>query len=79
MMKEIVLVMLAIDAESGDIDPTAPFMVISNRRGGRFNRPYRDEPTVIEQFRPGERQGQFEAVWNEKTGNWNFGKRVVDA
>jgi hypothetical protein len=78
-MKEFVLVILAVDAETGDIDPTAPFMVISNRRGGRFNRPYQDEPMVIEQFRPGERQARFEAEWNEETGNWIFGERVEDS
>jgi hypothetical protein len=34
------------------------------RRGPRCNRPYEDEPGVIEQFRPGERQARFQAVWN---------------
>ena len=78
-IKEVVLVMLAIDAETGDIDPTAPFMVNSRRRGARFNRLYHDEPLVIEQFHLGERQARFEAIWNDKTGNWIFGKRVADA
>jgi hypothetical protein len=34
---------------------------------------------VIEQFRPGERQVQFEAEWNDEKGDWIFGKRVDDA
>src|ERR1700676_801799 len=50
-MKEIVLVTLAVDTETGRIDPKAPFMVNSSRRGPRYNRPYEDEPSVIEQFR----------------------------
>ena len=54
-------------------------MVNSRRRGVRFNRPYQDEPMVVEQFRPGERQARFQAVWNYETGNWIFGKRVADA
>jgi hypothetical protein len=54
-------------------------MVNSSRRGFRYNRPYEDEPGVIEQFRPGERQGRFVAVWNEETGHWIFGRRVDDA
>ena len=78
-MKEVVLVTLAIDTETGEIDPKAPFMVTSRRRGFRYNRPYEDEPAVIEQFRPGERQGRFEAGWNEETGDWIFGRRVDDA
>jgi hypothetical protein len=77
--KEIVIVCLAIDAENGAIDPTAPFVVISHRsrllpnRGGV----YHNEPHVIAQFLPGERQARFEAEWTE--GQWKFGKRVIDA
>jgi hypothetical protein len=52
-------------------------MVNSRRRGTRYNRPYQDEPGVIEQFLPGERQVRFEAEWTE--GEWKFGKRVRDA
>jgi hypothetical protein len=78
-MKEIVIVCLAIDAKTGEIDPKAPFMVISRRRGPRYNRPYEDEPGVIEQFRPGERQVRFEAEWDDEKGDWTFGKRVDDA
>jgi hypothetical protein len=79
-MKEIVLVTLAIDTETGKIDPEAPFMVNSrSRRGARYNRPYQDEPGVIEQFRLGENQARFEAEWDDETGNWIFGKRVDDA
>ena len=78
-MKEIVLVSLAIDTETGEIDPEAPFMVNTRRRGPRYNCPYEDEPGVIEQFRPGERQVRFEAEWNDEKGDWIFGKRVDDA
>jgi hypothetical protein len=78
-MTEIVLVTLAIDTETGKIDPDAPFMVNSRRRGTRYNRPYYDEPEVIAQFRPGECQVRFEAEWNPKTGDWIFGRRIDDA
>ena len=78
-MKEIVLVTLAIDTETGEIDPKAPFMVNSHRRGLRYNRPYEDEPEVIAQFRPGECQVRFEAEWDDEKENWIFGKRVDDA
>jgi hypothetical protein len=83
-MKEIVLVTLAVDIETGEIDPEAPFMVNSRRRGPRYNRPYHDEPGIIEQFRPGEIQVRFEAKWEEaewedETGNWIFGKLMTDA
>jgi hypothetical protein len=54
-------------------------MVNSSRPGTRFNCPYQDEPSVIEQFRPDERQARFEAEWNDETGDWIFGKRVDDA
>jgi hypothetical protein len=33
VMKEIVLVTLAIDTETGEIDPKAPFMVNSSQPG----------------------------------------------
>jgi hypothetical protein len=78
-MKEIVIVCLAIDAETGAIDPTAPFVVIARQarlqphRGGV----YHNEPDVIAQFLPGERQARFEAEWAD--GDWKFGKRVADA
>ena len=78
-MKEIVIVCLAIDAETGAIDPTVPIVVIPSQprqqpyRGGV----YHNEPDVIAQFRPGERQARFEA---ERTDDgWKFGKRVADA
>jgi hypothetical protein len=79
VMTEIVLVTLAMDTETGEIDPPAPFMVDSSRRGPRYNRPHEDEPGVIEQFRPGEHRARFEAEWNDETGAWIFGKRVADA
>jgi hypothetical protein len=75
-MKEIVVVCLAIDAETGDIDPAAPFVVITTQRPARGG-VYYNEPDVIAQFMPGERQARFEAEWTE--GEWKFGKRVADA
>jgi hypothetical protein len=75
-MKEIVLVTLAIDAATGKIDPDAPFMV-NSRLPGR-SQPYQDEPGVIAQFGPGELQARFEAEWDDESGNWIFGKRVLD-
>ena len=78
-MKEIVLVTLAIDTGTGEIDPTAPFMVNSRRRGTLYNRPYYDEPQDIAQFWPGEERARFEAEWNAETENWIFSKRVDDA
>jgi hypothetical protein len=75
-MKEIVLVTLAIDTATGKIDPGAPFMV-NSRLPGR-SQPYQDEPGVIAQFRPGELQARFEAEWDDESGNWIFGKRVLD-
>jgi hypothetical protein len=76
-MKEIVLVTLVIDAETGDIDPTAPFVVTPpppHRRGV-----YENEPDVIAQFLVGERQARFEAEWSEQDGECRFGNRVRDA
>jgi hypothetical protein len=77
-MKEIVLVTLAIDTQTGEIDPKAPFMVNSRWRGPRYNRPYDDEPGVMEQFQPGETQVRFEAEWNAETEDWIFGRRIDD-
>jgi hypothetical protein len=82
-MKEIVLVTLAIDAATGAVDSTAPFMVIPRRRAlqrlpGRGG-VYEKEPAVIEQFRPGEREARFEAEWSKQHGGWMFGKRIEDA
>jgi hypothetical protein len=75
-MKEIVLVTLAIDVATGKNDPGAPFMV-NSRIPGR-SQPYQDEPGVIAQFQPGELQARFEAEWDDESGNWIFGKRVLD-
>jgi hypothetical protein len=81
--KEIVLVRLAIDPKTGAVDLSAPFVVIPQRRslqrlpwrGGIYEK----EPTIIEQFRPGEHEAQFEAEWSKQEGGWKFGKRVIDA
>jgi hypothetical protein len=35
--------------------------------------------TIIAQFRPGERQGRFDAEWDDEKRDWIFGKRVDDA
>jgi hypothetical protein len=78
-MKEIVVVCLAIDADTGAIDRAVPFVVIPSQprqqpyRGGV----YHNEPDVIAQFMPGERQARFDAEWTD--GEWKFGKRVTDA
>jgi hypothetical protein len=76
-MKEIVLVTLAIDAESGAVDPSAPFVVSPPPPHRRAV--YENEPEVIAQFLPGETQARFDAEWNDETGDWIFGKRVADA
>jgi len=78
-MTEIVLVTLAIDTETAKIDPRAPFMVNSRRRGTRHNRPCFDKPEVIEQFRPGKTLVRSEAEWNAETEDWIFGRRIDDA
>ena len=77
MMKEIVIVSLAIDAKTGTIIPDAPFLVTASRadRSGVYDQ----EPEVIAQVLPGEEQARFEAEWNDEKGDWIFGKRVVDA
>jgi hypothetical protein len=41
--------------------------------------PYQDEPGVIAQFQSGELQAHFEAEWDDETGDWVFGKRIIDA
>jgi hypothetical protein len=65
-MKEIALVTLAFDTETGRIDSKAPSMVNNRRRRVRYNGPYDDEIGVLEQFRPGELQARFEAKWMTK-------------
>jgi hypothetical protein len=82
-MKEIVLVRLAIDPKTGAVNLAAPFMVIPRRRAlqrlpGRGGL-YEKEPGVFEQFRPGDREAQFEAEWSKQQGGWIFGKRVIDS
>jgi hypothetical protein len=62
-MKAIVLVTLAIDAATGAVDPTAPFVVSPpppHQRGV-----CEKEPAVIAQFLPGEQRARFEAEWTE--------------
>jgi hypothetical protein len=77
------IVRLAVDPKTGAVDLTAPFVVIPQRRElqrlpGRGGL-YEEEPGVIEQFRPGEREARFEAEWSKQHGGWQFGKRVDDA
>ena len=75
-MKTIVAVSLGTDPKSGEVDPTAPFMVSTTKEPSRtwF---YHDEPEVIAQMMPGEREARFEAEWIE--GQWKFGRRLADA
>jgi hypothetical protein len=72
MTKEIVLLTVALDWETGEIDRDAPFMVNSSRLGTLYNRPYENELEVIAQFRPGEWRARFEAEWDDETENWIF-------
>jgi hypothetical protein len=79
-VKEIVLATLAIDMATGEINPKAPFMVNSPRRGTRYNRPYEDEPGVTEQFRPGECHTPIPAVAVHPKGvNLQAGRTVLQS
>jgi hypothetical protein len=51
--------------------------MVNSRIPGR-SQPYQDERGVIAQFQPGELQARFEAGWDDDSGNWVFGKRVLD-
>jgi hypothetical protein len=72
-MREIVLITLAADPETGAIDRTAPFLVQASdpARRGLYER----EPEVLAQIQPGERDATFEAEWmgDER----KFGTRVT--
>ena len=74
-MREIVLITLATNPETGTIDRTAPFLVQASdpARSGLYER----EPEVLAQIQPGERDATFEAEW--MGGEWKFGKRVTSA
>jgi hypothetical protein len=74
-MKEIVIVCLAIDAETGVAIQDAPFVVKASRadRSGIYDR----EPAVVAQLLPDEACARFEAEWTDD--RWKFGKRVADA
>jgi len=72
--KDIVIICLALNPGTGDIDSEAPFVVIPSNLG-RCGM-YENRPDVIAQFLPGERQARFEAEWAD--GEWKFGRRVDD-
>ena len=69
--KEVVLVCLGRNPQTGEPDPGAPFMVKAQdpHRSGL----YYDEPAVIAQILPGECEARFEAEWDG--AQWRFGKR----
>jgi hypothetical protein len=69
--KEVVLVCLGRKPDIGEPDRGAPFMVKAQNphRGGL----YYDEPAVIAQMVPGEREARFEAEWDG--AQWRLGKR----
>ena len=71
----IVLVTLAVDPETGKVDPGGPFLVTPPPLLPACL--YEDEPQVMAQMLPGERQARFKADWID--GAWRFGKRVRDA
>ena len=73
-MKDIITVRLAVDPITGVIAAFAPFAMIAKQRFR--NGIYDDEPKVIAQFLPGEREARFEAEWIDD--GWTFGKRVAD-
>jgi hypothetical protein len=81
-MKMIVLVSLAVDPATGATDATGPFMVRAlEARNALSSHParnglYDEEPGVIEQFLPDEREARFEAEWTDE--GWKFGQRVPD-
>jgi hypothetical protein len=70
--KEVVLVCLGRKPQTGEPDLGAPFMVKAQdpHRSGL----YYDEPAVIEQILPGEREARFEPEWNG--AQWRCGKRI---
>jgi hypothetical protein len=73
-MKRIVLVQLAVDEKTGQIDREAPFLVIAPQPESTGL--YDNEPDVIAQIAYDECEAKFEAEWVD--GKWVFGKRVGD-
>jgi hypothetical protein len=73
--KEVVLICLPRDLQTGARDPAAPFLVKAQdpRRSGL----YYDEPAVIAQMLTGEREAKFEAEWTGE--QWTFGRRLRDS
>jgi hypothetical protein len=72
--KEVILVCLGRRLDTGEPDPSAPFMV--KARDPRRSGLYYQEPAVIAQILRGEREASFEAEW--VGGRWKFGKRVSE-
>lgn len=72
-MREIILITLATDPETGTIDRGGPFLVQASdpARSGLYER----EPEVVAQIQPDERDAKFEAEW--MGDEWKFGKRVI--
>jgi hypothetical protein len=73
MMICIVLVQLADDRDFSRFDLRSPFLVVADDR--KRCGIYYDEPNVLAQFLPGEREVRFEAEWT--ADGWRFGKRVA--
>lgn len=66
---------LSYNRATGHVDRDAPFLVTSDIFGRTGI--YTDEPAVVAQFAPDEREARFHAEWKDEA--WVFGRRVTDA